>query len=275
MSVRFHKMHGAGNDFVLLDLREQHFPIDPETATQLADRHLGIGCDQVLVVRDPANSGELASFEVWNADGSRAEQCGNGVRCIGLYLKMRGETPDGKFLLGGPVASLELQCLDDDRVRVNMGLPGFKPEQVPVLLETDGDWYKLEINQQVHNIGAVSMGNPHALMVVEDINAVNVARLGAAISQHPAFPEGCNAGFAQIVDRRNIRLRVYERGAAETQACGSGACAAMSILRKAGLVDTTINVTQAGGILILDWTGGNEPVIMAGPATHVFKGIVT
>ena len=275
MAVTFHKMHGLGNDFILLDLRHQEFIINQEVATQLANRHTGIGCDQILILRKPANDQHLASFEIWNADGSRAEQCGNGVRCLGLYLFQRPEAPPGQFLLGGPAGIVKIECLDDGQVRVDMGQPVFDADRVPVLLEEVDGWFPLEIDQNHYNLGAASMGNPHALMIVNDIDTTDVAKLGAAISQHSAFPQGCNAGFAEIVDRGNIRLRVFERGAAETRACGSGACAAMSILRRVNLVDQTVNVTQAGGTLIITWTGGEKPVIMVGPATHVFKGTLT
>ena len=272
MAVTFHKMHGLGNDFILLDLRYQNFGIDKSTAAELADRHTGIGCDQVLVLRNPLNDEQLASFEVWNADGSSAEQCGNGVRCLGLYLQMRSETPAGRFSLGGPAGTVEIECLDDGLVRVNMGKPVFEPSSIPVLLQAVDGWYGLDIDQERYSLGAASMGNPHALMIVDNIDTTDVARLGAAISTHPAFPQGCNAGFAQFIDRGNIRLRVYERGAKETRACGSGACAAMAILRKAGLVDETVNVTQRGGNLILSWKGETRPVTMKGSATHVFEG---
>jgi diaminopimelate epimerase len=272
MAVTFHKMHGLGNDFILLDLRCQDFAINKSTAARLADRHTGIGCDQVLVLRNPLNNDQLASFEVWNADGSTAEQCGNGVRCLGLYLQMRSETPAGRFSLGGPAGNVEIECLDDGLVRVNMGQPVFEPSSIPVLLQAADGWYALDIDQERYSLGAASMGNPHALVIVDNIDTTDVARLGAAISTHSAFPQGCNAGFAQLVDRGNIRLRVYERGAEETHACGSGACAAMAILRKAGLVDETVNVTQRGGNLILLWIGGGNPIIMKGSATHVFEG---
>ena len=272
MAVKFHKMHGLGNDFVLLDLRHQDFSIDKNTAKKLANRHTGIGCDQVLILRNPLNDRFLASFEVWNADGSRAEQCGNGVRCLGLYLHMRSETPTGSFSLGGPAGPVEIECLEDGNVRVDMGQPVFEANRIPVLMTAVDGWYSLEIDQKKYRLGAASMGNPHALMVVDDIETIDVAHLGAIISRHPAFPQGCNAGFAQIIDRGNIRLRVFERGADETSACGSGACAAMSILHQADLVDETVNVTQAGGNLILSWTKEENSVIMTGPATHVFEG---
>lgn len=275
MAVTFHKMHGLGNDFILLDLRHQDFHINSSVAVQLANRRTGIGCDQVLVLRAPLNDKQVASFEVWNSDGSRAEQCGNGVRCLGLYLHMRPEAPCGRFLLAGPVANVEIECLGNGQVRVDMGQPVFEAHSIPVKLEAVGGWYPLDIDNRHYRIGAASMGNPHALLVVDDLDATDVAGLGATISVHKAFPQGCNAAFAQIVDRGNIRLRVFERGAAETLACGSGACAAMSILRRADLVDATINVTQMGGNLIISWTGGGETVIMTGIATHLFEGKLT
>lgn len=272
MTVQFEKMHGLGNDFIVLDLRHQDFPIDARVAKKLANRRTGIGCDQVLILQKPSNDQHLAAFEIWNSDGSRAEQCGNGVRCLGLYLHDRSETPAGQFLLGGPVGTVKIECLNDGLVSVDMGQPVFETARIPLLQEPVNGWYDLPIDQQYISLGAVSIGNPHALMVVEDINTTDVEKLGTAISRHPAFPQGCNAGFAEIVDRKNIKLRVYERGAAETLACGSGACAAMVILRKADLTDETVNVTQAGGSLIINWTGGENPVIMTGTASHVFKG---
>lgn len=274
MPVTFHKMHGLGNDFVLLDLRDQDFQLDSKVASQLAERHTGIGCDQVLVLRKPESSRQLASFEVWNSDGSRAEQCGNGVRCIGLYLQMHSEIPLRRFLLGGPAGEVKVECLNRGQVQVDMGKPMFKAERVPISLPSVNGWYTLAVGQNHYQLGAVSMGNPHALMVVDNVENTDIDHLGAAISGHSAFPEGCNAGFAQITDRDNIRLRVFERGAAETRACGSGACAAMSILRRAGLVEKTVNVTQAGGRLIIEWMGGDNPVIMTGSATHVFEGVL-
>jgi diaminopimelate epimerase len=272
MSVTFHKMHGLGNDFILLDLRQQSFFIDETIAKQLSNRHTGIGCDQILILRQSSNEQHLAAFEIWNSDGSRAEQCGNGVRCLGHYLNMRAETPDGPFTLAGPVGVVKIKCLENAMVQVEMGAPVFDQKRVPILLEPVDDWYPLEIDGQQCKLGAVSMGNPHALMIVDSINTTDVAGLGAAISVNPAFPQGCNMGFAEIVDRSNIRLRVFERGAAETNACGSGACAAMSILRRVNKVDQTVNVTQSGGDLTIAWKGRDDPVIMAGPATYVFEG---
>jgi len=272
MAVTFQKMHGLGNDFIVLDLRHQEFDINRERAIRLSDRHTGIGCDQILVLSTPSDENALATFDIWNADGSKAEQCGNGVRCLGLYLHNRSETPSGQFMLSGPAGMVKIECLADNQVQVDMGRPFFEAHRVPVLLEPLDGWYRLVIDQQAFRLGAASMGNPHALMVVKNVETVDVAQLGAAIGSHAAFPQGCNVGFAQVLDRGNIRLRVFERGAAETRACGSGACAAMSILYRAGLVDGTINVTQTGGNLNISWTGGEKHVIMEGSATQVFEG---
>lgn len=273
MAVEFHKMHGLGNDFILLDLRDQVFPIDANVASRLANRRTGIGCDQILVLRRPSDTSYPAAFEIWNSDGSRAEQCGNGVRCMGSYLHNHSDAP-GKFMLEGPAGVVEIECLDGGLVRVDMGRPDFNPTRVPVSAEAVDGWYKLPHDRQPVSVGAVSMGNPHSLLVIDDLSATDIGKLGPWVSRHPAFPEGCNAGFAEIVDRENIKLCVYERGAAETLACGSGACAAVAILRRAGLTGDTVNVTQAGGNLIIHWTGGENPVIMTGTACHVFKGTI-
>lgn len=273
MPVTFHKMHGLGNDFILLDLRQQKFDINGAVAKKLSNRHTGVGCDQILVLREAPNAQHLAAFEIWNADGSPAEQCGNGVRCLGHYLHLNGEAPDSPFELSGPAGVITVRCMADAMVQVDMGKPVFEPGRVPVSLNPVDGWYRLEMDKQDYKLGAASMGNPHCLMLVEDLSTTDVARLGAAISSHNAFPEGCNVGFAEVLNRQNIRLRVFERGAAETLACGSGACAAMSILRRAGLVDKTVNVTQQGGDLTIMWTGGEDSVIMTGPAAYVFKGI--
>lgn len=275
MPVKFHKMHGLGNDFILLDLRAQEFPLNSHTVKQLANRHTGIGCDQLLVLREPKNDQHLAAFEIWNSDGSSCEQCGNGVRCMGRYLDMRAEAPENGFTLGGPAGTVFIECLDNGLVRVDMGKPLFESSRVPIQSQAVEGWYPLDLDGQLYRIGAVSMGNPHALLVVDDIRNTDVSGLGAALGSHPAFPEGCNMGFAEILERDHIELRVFERGAAETLACGSGACAAVSILRRSDMVDSTVRVTQAGGELIISWRGRHEPVIMTGPATHVFEGNLT
>jgi diaminopimelate epimerase len=275
MAVKFHKMHGAGNDFVLLDLRQQAFELNADKARELADRHTGIGCDQLLVLRSSSNVESLLDFEVWNADGSKAEQCGNGVRCIGLYLRLAGEAPQTTFNIQGPVSKITLQEKENGHFRVNMGIPRFEPDRVPTSLNSSENGYEIELGGVLHHIGAVSMGNPHALIEVPDITSANVENLGGKLSTHPSFPEGCNAGFAQIIDRKNINLRVFERGAGETQACGSGACAAVAILRNSGKLDQEVLVNQVGGALIIEWTRREEPVMMTGAAVHLFTGMLT
>ena len=275
MAVTFHKMHGAGNDFVLLDLREQSYDLDAARAVEIADRRTGVGFDQLLVLRKPQTNGQLADFEVWNADGSRAEQCGNGVRCIGHYLHMCGETPSDFFSLGGPVAEFRVRCLDKGQVMVDMGAPDFTPENIPIKLEPMGDTYSLTVADEDLVVGAVSMGNPHAVVEVRDLDRTPVETLGPALSRHPAFPQGCNAGFAQVIDFDTIRLRVVERGVGETLACGSGACAAAAFLLRAGKTGKKVSVIQSGGRLIIEWHGGREPVLMTGPAVHVFEGMLS
>lgn len=274
MPTTFQKMHGAGNDFVLLDLREQSLPMDAEQARRLANRQSGIGCDQVLVLRQADAEDAMVRFEVWNADGSTAEQCGNGVRCIAHYLQQRVEASGSSMLLQGPVNTIEAACLDDGQVRVNMGSPDFRPDQIPLGLPAGEGDFVLETGGKAVHFGAVSIGNPHAVVQVKDTDLANVAVIGGALNSHPAFPEGCNVGFAELIDRRKFRLRVFERGAGETLACGSGACAAAVVLIRAGLVDSEVCVIQAGGRLIIGWNGGSEPIYMTGPAVHVFEGTV-
>jgi len=270
--TEFHKMQGLGNDFVVLDLRHQVFEINPEVATRLADRRHGVGCDQILILRQPAEPHQQASFEIWNSDGSQAEQCGNGVRCLGLYLHLSGETIESRASLAGPKDEIKIQCIDNGMVQVDMGKPDFDAQSIPVLAEQMSGLYPIDTQQGELQVGAVSMGNPHALLEVTGLANTDISQLGAAISRHPVFPAGCNAGFAEIINRDEIQLRVFERGAAETMACGSGACAAMVILRKAGKVNKTVRVTQAGGVLIISWSGENQPVMMTGPAEYVYKG---
>lgn len=268
-------MHGLGNDFALFDLREQAFGIDADIARALADRHTGIGFDQLLALRAASDPGCLAAVEIWNADGSRAEQCGNGMRCIGLYLERRGETPEGEFAVQGPVSRIEMESVGDGNFRVNMGRPVFDPERVPLTLEPSDGLYRIEAAGETLMIGAVSMGNPHALVEVPDIGAAPVARLGAEISGHPAFPRGCNVGFAQVSDRRTVELRVYERGSGETRACGSGACAAAAILIRNRKLDRKVHVNQIGGTLTVEWSEAEGPVMMSGPAAYLFEGMLS
>ena len=272
MSVIFHKMHGAGNDFVLLDLRHQDFELDPQRAAMIADRKRGIGCDQILVIRDAIENENAARYEIWNSDGSLAGQCGNGARCIGLYLRLNDDIVNAAFSLESPSGKIRLKPCADGEFEVGMGVPDFEPASVPIKLSPADGLYRLDSPWGVLEFGAASMGNPHALVVSDDIEDSGIAEKGAFISTHQVFPEGCNAGFAQIDNRGKIRLRVYERGAGETLACGSGACAAVAILRRSGQVDDVVDVLLPGGHLVIKWPGSRQQLTMKGPAKYVFKG---
>lgn len=274
MSLAFHKMHGAGNDFVLIDARGAAQDFDPQLAARLADRHRGIGCDQVLVLHEARLPGSLLRYEIWNADGSPAGQCGNGARCVGLYLERSGETTDRPFTVESPSGPVTLTRCADGEYEVVMGIPDFRPERVPLHLPGSADRYLLDSPWGRLELGAVSMGNPHALLVVDDIGDPRIPEMGAWIGAQAAFPEGCNVGFAELNGPDRIRLRVVERGAGETLACGSGACAAMAILRRSGRVGDRVDVLLPGGLLVIKWPGGEGPLTMKGPAEHVFRGTV-
>ena len=265
-------MHGSGNDFVLLDLRAQEYPLDPERAGLISDRHLGVGCDQILVLHKPLQPENVAGFEIWNSDGSKALQCGNGARCIGLYLQMNGDIDGGSFTLESPSGKIVIHQCDDGQFEVTMGAPDFEPAKVPLNLVPDGDRYRLESPWGPLEFGAVSMGNPHAVVLVDDVAGIRLREIGAFISTHDSFPQGCNVGFARVENRGSIRLRVYERGAGETLACGSGACAAVAVLSRAGCVDDVVDVLLPGGHLVIKWAGNHQLMKMKGPAEHVFSG---
>ena len=250
-------MHGAGNDFVLIDARGREYEVGPANAARIADRRLGIGCDQILVLRDTDRPGCLLRYEIWNSDGSSAGQCGNGARC---------------FEVESPTGVVSMRRCDDGEYELGMGVPEFSPDRIPVTLEPADGMFSLESERGSLAFGAASMGNPHALVVVSDISDPGIAETGAWLSTHAAFPEGVNAGFAEVVDTGTIRLRVVERGAGETLACGSGACAAVAILRRRGLLGNRVEVFLPGGRLVIKWPGNNETLYMKGPAKHVFRG---
>ena len=272
MSIVFHKMHGAGNDFVLLDLREQNYPLDSKRAGLISDRHRGVGCDQIQVVRKPTQPQTVAYYEIWNADGSLALQCGNGARCIGLYLELNGDIDGESFTLESPSGKIDMQLCADGQFEVNLGVPDFEPAKLPLNLVPDDGRYRLESPWGSLEFGAVSMGNPHALVLTDDIADIRVQEIGAFISTHDSFPQGCNVGFAQVENRGKIQLRVYERGTGETLACGSGACAAVAILGQSGRVNDVVDVMLPGGHLVIKWPGNHQPIKMKGPAEHVFRG---
>ncbi len=273
-ALRFSKMHGAGNDFVVLDLRDGTPPPSAETCRLLADRHGGVGCDQVLTIEPPRARGAIARYRIWNADGSEARQCGNGARCIAAWLARDGAvtTPDA-FMLESPTGNHRVLRLDDGRYAIAMGVPNFAPQAIPLAGWNDAqDSYAVEVEGREVRFGAASMGNPHALVEVPDVATAPVAMLGAALQAHAAFPDSVNVGFAERVSRTRIRLRVFERGAGETLACGSGACAAAAILMRRGAIDREVAVALPGGELRVAWPSDAAPVILSGPARFVFEG---
>jgi len=267
-------MHGAGNDFVLIDLRQQNFTLDARRAALIADRKRGIGCDQILVLKDARNAENTARYEIWNADGSLAGQCGNGARCIGLYLSRQGKLVNSDFSLESPSGTISLRISGDGEFEVDMGVPEFESSKVPLTLSALNGMVQIESPWGILELAAVSMGNPHALMLCEELEDSEIAQIGPFVSAHPGFPEGCNVGFAKILDRGKIQLRVYERGVGETLACGSGACAAVAILKQRGLVDSVVDVILTGGHLVIKWPGSGQSLHMKGPAKYVFKGKV-
>jgi diaminopimelate epimerase len=276
MRMDFVKMEGCGNDFVVLDrLRRPDAPVPPaDVIASLADRRTGIGFDQLLVVEADAAGTCPAAFRIFNADGSAAMQCGNGARCIAAFLTQDHDFPQ-EFTLASPAGAMAAR-VSGDRVRVGMGLPEFTPARIPFAgAPVEATTYRIEVGGETVTLGALSMGNPHAVILVEDTGAAPVETLGPAIAQHPAFPAGVNVGFLEVVSRHGGRLRVFERGAGETAACGSGACAAMVTGRRLGLFDAEVALDLAGGTLVISWRGANEPVWLEGPANRVYEGHTT
>jgi diaminopimelate epimerase len=273
--LRFTKMHGLGNDFVVLDLITQSLQLDGRLIRFLADRHRGVGCDQVLVVEPPTDPEMDFRYRIFNQDGSEAQQCGNGARCIAKFIRDRRLSAKRRLrveTLGGPIS---LTAGKGNVVTVSMGVPRLAPQEIPFEAARQAASYTLEACGQRVEIGAVSMGNPHAVLVVDDVDTAPVATLGPAIEAHPDFPERTNVGFMQLLARNEIRLRVFERGVGETMACGSGACAAVVAGRVRGLLDERVRVNLPGGFLQIEWRGPGEPLMMTGPATTVFDGQIT
>ena len=272
MILNFSKMHGLGNDFIVIDAINQSVSLDAELVRQLADRHRGIGCDQLLIVEPAQHTDSEFFYRIYNADGSEVEQCGNGARCFARFVRDKGLTKNNTILVDTASGRISLQIETNDEVTVNMGRPRFAPSDIPLRRDTVEDEYSLNIDDELVTFGAVSMGNPHAVLLVDDIDDAPVNTLGPQLESHPDFPKRVNVGFAQVINEDQIRLRVYERGAGETEACGSGACAAMVVARQQGLVNDKVDVDLHGGTLQISWAGDDTPVWMTGPATHVFDG---
>jgi diaminopimelate epimerase len=274
MRIDFTKMHGAGNDFIVFDLPSGHPPPSAEQLRKLADRRTGIGFDQALVLEKPRRSNTAAFYRIFNADGIEVEQCGNGVRCIAALLHNRGRTDTEDFTLDSPAGLIRARVQNGGVVSVDMGVPNFEPRSLPFDASEKADTYSLDVEGQKVQIGAVSMGNPHAVLTVNSTETAPVETLGPAIENHPRFPNRVNAGFVQIVDRSHVRLRVYERGVGETLACGTGACAAVAVERKRGLLDASVLVSVRGGELRVHWEGPGDNIWLTGPAVIVFEGHV-
>lgn len=270
-SLRFAKMHGAGNDFAVIDCRDGMTLPDAGQIRRMGDRHFGIGFDQLLTVEAPVTTGAVASYRILNQDGSFAGQCGNGARCVAHWLVRRGITDAPEFELDSPAGVISVRRIGNDYA-LGMGHPRFAPAQIPLLAESEALQYFLPLDGATHAFSAVSMGNPHAVFRVDSVLDAPVERWGKAVQAALVFPEGVNVGFAEVLDRGNIRLRVYERGVGETLACGSGACAAAVSLMRQGLVARTLAVHLPGGTLMIDWPDDAAPVTMTGPAIWVYDG---
>jgi diaminopimelate epimerase len=270
-AVPFVKMQGLGNDFVVFDATGTPVNLDAAQARWIADRRLGIGCDQILMLEAPREAGTDFFYRVFNADGSEVAQCGNGARCVARLAVERGMLPEGRVRLGTTQGLLEAEVLDH-RVRVNMGVPRFAAADIPADFSGDAMLQSLEIDGEAHEFGLVNIGNPHAVIRVAAAAAAPVARLGPVFNTHPAFPDGVNLGFMQVEAPDRIRLRVYERGAGETPACGSGACAAVVHGRRLGWLDERVIAELQGGELVISWKKAGAPVWMEGPAETVFEG---
>lgn len=274
MKIRFSKMQGLGNDFVVLDAvrNVQLAKLTPVQAKFLADRHFGVGCDQILIVQRPTRPDVDFRYRIFNADGGEVEQCGNGARCFVRFVHDEHLSEKKAILVETQCGVLTLTLQDNGEVTVDMGVPRVKPNEIPFTSDSEAIVQPLDVNGKSVDISVVSMGNPHAVQVVSDAEAFPVHIDGPIIESHPRFPKRVNAGFMQIRDRHSISLRVYERGAGETLACGTGACAAVVAGIRRGLLDSPVRVTTHGGDLSIAWAGDGQPVMMTGPAVTVFRG---
>ncbi len=275
MHFHFSKMHGLGNDFMVVDCITQNVFFSAELIKRLADRHTGVGFDQLLIVEAPYDPETDFHYRIFNADGSEVEQCGNGARCFARFVTMKGLTNKRSIKVSTKKGKMVLNLTQDDLVTVDMGVPEFEPKRIPFTAKQREKTYLMRVGERTLFSGAVSMGNPHVVNVVDDINTDDVATLGPLLESHERFPERVNAGFMQIHSRNKVSLRVYERGVGETQACGSGACAAVAVGIDQGQLDSEVTVTLLGGELTIKWEGEGKSLFMTGPATHVFDGQIS
>lgn len=272
MLLRFTKMHGLGNDFVVIDGVSQAITMTPALGRKLADRHFGIGCDQILVVEPPSRHDVDFRYRIFNQDGNEVEQCGNGARCFAKFVRDRHLTGKSTLRVETATGIITLRVKANNLIEVNMGVPILTPSDIPFVADKKSISYPLSVDGKALSISAVSMGNPHAVLTVADVQTAPVDTLGPAIEGHQRFPQRVNVGFMQVLNRQEINLRVFERGAGETLACGSGACAAVVAGHLQDLLDSSVTVNLTGGSLQIEWPGENQPVIMSGPATTVFHG---
>lgn len=275
MHIHFSKMHGLGNDFMLVDCVTQNAYFSPEMIRRLANRNTGIGFDQLLLVEPPYDPESDFHYRIFNSDGSEVSQCGNGARCFARFVRMKGLTNKSQIQVSTQSGKIILNVEHDEMVTVNMGEPIWTPAKIPFRANSEEKTYILRIEDKTLFIGAVSMGNPHCVTVVDDISLVDVETLGPLLESHERFPNRVNACFMQVISRNEIGLRVYERSAGETQACGSGACGAVAVGISQGLLDRSVKVKLTGGELNIYWQGLGHSLYMTGPATHVYDGQIT
>ncbi len=266
-------MQSLGNDFVVIDGVRQSITMNPAVASRIADRHTGIGCDQILIVEAATKvNGVDFNFRIFNADGSEVGQCGNGARCFAQFLHDEKLSDRKIITVKTQTSVMQLKHNKDGTISVNMGVPTFEPDEIPIKTEQRQNTYTLNVDGELIEVCALAIGNPHAIQIVEDVSATDVPGKGALIETHPSFPQRVNAGYMQILDRDTIKLRVYERGVGETRACGSGACAAVAAGQILGYLGNSVKVSLPGGDLQVEWEGEYQPVWLTGPSTTVFKG---
>jgi diaminopimelate epimerase len=274
MNMNFTKMHGLGNDFIVIDAITQPIELSKDQYRFIADRRFGIGCDQILLVEKARSETTDFYYRIINADGSEVEQCGNGARCFARFVQEKGLSDKAEIHVGTNAGDIRLLLQDDGLVRVDMGVPQLAPEEIPFIAVEQAITYELEVDHLIVELSAVSIGNPHAVLRVESVAMAPLENIGPLLESHVRFPQRCNVGFMQIVDRQQIKLRVFERGAGETMACGTGACAAVVSGHLLGLLDEQVTVTLPGGDLVIEWPGEGHPIMMSGPAVTVFDGSI-
>ncbi|PTQ88376.1 diaminopimelate epimerase [Agitococcus lubricus] len=274
MRLEFTKMHGLGNDFVVIDCISQRARLDTHQIKQIADRHFGVGFDQLLLVEAPTRPDVDFRYRIFNADGSEVQQCGNGARCFARFVRDRKLSRKTKLIVETASGIIELNIAPNGWVRVNMGVPRLEPNDIPFIASARALTYPLDVSDHIIEISAVSMGNPHAVILVDNVNTAPVREWGRIIENHPRFPERVNVGFLEIIDRQRAKLRVFERGSGETLACGTGTCAAVVAGIQQGLLDERVRVQLRGGELDIRWQGEGHPVWMTGPTARVFDGVL-